>query len=464
MEADSHTQACPGCAQRDRQIAALDARVKELEQKVQDLAKAAKRQAAPFSKGPPKTNPKPPGRKPGDNYGKKARRPIPPQVDKVYQAPLPDCCPHCGCADLVHTSNTCQYQVELPTKPIHRRFDIALGHCAGCKRKLRGRHPLQTSDATGAAASQLGPNAQAAIVLLNKELGLSHGKVSKLFKSFFGIDLTASGVCHTILRAGHKGQGSYDAAVDQLRQQDQVSIDDTGWKVAGNTAFLHAAASSSITAYLIHPRRNWQAVSKLLGVTYDRKLIHDGYRTYDWFAHCLHQTCLSHLLVRCKQMLLVARGNARRFITSVKSLLKEALFLRDGQRAGAMTIAETAFASFDLERRMHELVHRPKREKNNRRLAKHLKRLLAMKQLFLFLKEPDTDATNHKAEQAIRPAVVNRKVWGGNRTWKGAMAQSVLMTLLRTAHQRGQDALTTLSRMLCTAQPHLRPALLLDST
>jgi len=30
------------------------------------------------------------------------------------------------------------------------------------------------------------------------------------------------------------------------------------------------------------------------------------------------------------------------------------------------------------------------------------------------------DATNHRAEEAIRPAVVARKVWGGNRTVNGA--------------------------------------------
>jgi hypothetical protein len=38
---------------------------------------------------------------------------------------------------------------------------------------------LQTSDALGAAAAQLGPDAQAAIVELNKQGGLSHGKVTR---------------------------------------------------------------------------------------------------------------------------------------------------------------------------------------------------------------------------------------------------------------------------------------------
>src|SRR5437870_13450821 len=47
-----------------------------------DLARrAAKRQAAPFSKGEPKTDPRRPGRKPGVRYGRKGHRPIPPIVE-----------------------------------------------------------------------------------------------------------------------------------------------------------------------------------------------------------------------------------------------------------------------------------------------------------------------------------------------------------------------------------------------
>ncbi|HSH23030.1 MAG TPA: hypothetical protein VK975_03115, partial [Acidimicrobiales bacterium] len=49
-----------------------------------------------------------------------------------------------------------------------------------------------------------------------------------------------------------------------------------------------------------------------------------------------------------------------------------------------------------------------------------------------------------RGEQGIRPAVVNRKVWGGNRTERGAEHQSRLMTFLRTAHQQGADAVALL--------------------
>jgi len=44
--------------------------------------------------------------------------------------------------------------------------------------------------------------------------------------------------------------------------------------------------------------------------------------------------------------------------------------------------------------------------------------------MFPFLYCPDLDATNCRAEQTISPMVVTRKVWGGNRTDKGAHTQS----------------------------------------
>jgi transposase len=69
------------------------------------------------------------------------------------------------------------------------------------------------------------------------------------------------------------------------------------------------------------------------------------------------------------------------------------------------------------------------------------------------------DATNWRAEQAIRPAVVNRKVWGGNRTWRGAATQSRMMSVLRTATQQGVDAIDYLARFARAPTPDAIPSL-----
>jgi hypothetical protein len=59
-----------------------------------------------------------------------------------------------------------------------------------------------------------------------------------------------------------------------------------------------------------------------------------------------------------------------------------------------------------------------------------------------------TPPTNWEVEQAIRPAVVNRKVWGGNRTWAGAHAQELLMSVLETCRRAGRSGLEFVSQTL----------------
>jgi hypothetical protein len=81
-----------------------------------------------------------------------------------------------------------QYQEELPVpRVIVRVFRIHIGTCRGCQRRVQGRHPLQTSDALGAASAQLGAQAVAFAVVLNKQLGLSFGKIAQLSSRTFWV-------------------------------------------------------------------------------------------------------------------------------------------------------------------------------------------------------------------------------------------------------------------------------------
>jgi transposase len=123
----------------------------------------------------------------------------------------------------------------------------------------------------------------------------------------------------------------------------------------------------------------------------------------------------------------------------VLTLIDRAFDLRRtwrGHRLNGDELAEAGLAlSCELERvASGHFTYQP-----NRRLAHHI--LNHGMQWFWFLIDPQVDATNYRAEQALRPAVVNRKVWGGNRTWSGADAQATLTSLLVTLPQRGCDAL-----------------------
>jgi transposase len=114
-------------------------------------------------------DPKTPGRKAGEAHGTHGHRPPPPErIDECHEAALPDACPHCH-GRLVESAVAEQFQTEIPRRPIVRKFRVHIGHCTGCGRRVQGRHDLQTSDALGAAASQIGPGAQAAATLLHTQ-------------------------------------------------------------------------------------------------------------------------------------------------------------------------------------------------------------------------------------------------------------------------------------------------------
>jgi transposase len=440
--------------QLDAHVAELRARVAQLERLLEQATRGAKRQAAPFSKGPPKPDPKPPGRKPGPDYGTPSFRSAPRarDINETHEAVLPAQCPRCG-GRIHQTHVDQQYQVEIPRQPIHRRFNVPVGACTCCGHRVQGRHPLQTSDALGAAASQLGPDLQALLVQLNKDAGLSHGKIQRLLQTLFGIDLSRGGVVQAMQRAARRGASVYHRILQALPRQPAVTPDETGWRIGGHLAWLHAFAAKGLTGYVIDPHRGGDVAEGVLGLDYAGALVHDGWAPYDRFVRAVHQSCLAHLLRRCKELIAAATRGAVRFPRQVKALLQAALALRDRYLAGKVSDHGLAVARGRLEARCNRLLRWIRTHPANERLARHLAR--HRDQLLTFLYQPGLEATNYRGEQALRPAVVNRKVWGGNRTTAGAQAQSILMSLLRTCTQQHRDPLTFLSRLLRGQYPRL---------
>ena len=60
------------------------------------------------------------------------------------------------------------------------------------------------------------------------------------------------------------------------------------------------------------------------------------------------------------------------------------------------------------------------------------------------LVDPTIPATNHRTEQALKTPIVNRKVWGGNRTDAGGQAQAVTCSVLQTCQKKALDVFSYL--------------------
>jgi transposase len=423
--------------------------------RVEELERAGKRQAAPFSRNTPAPDPKRPGRKPAAEYGTRARRPVPNRVDRMVDVPLPQACPHCGAAvELVRVAYQYQEDFPQPQPTDIVRFGVHLGRCRGCGRRVQPRHPQQTSDALGAAGVQLGPRAVALAAWLSKSLGLPASKISRLLGQF-GLSVTPSGVTQALARAGRRAGPTYTELVNGVRASPVVAPDETGWRVGGAKAWLWAFAGNALVVYHIATgagARGFDTAAAVLG-DYRGVLERDGWAPYRRFTHARHQSCLAHLLRRCRNLITAAdRGQARTPHT-VARILRAALAVRERRDAGELTAKQATTEATRLGGAIDALIAGHTRYPPNRTLLDHLGRERCA--LFTFLTTPGVQATNWRAEHAIRPAVLTRKHWGGNRTRAGADTWQVLASVLTTATMQHRDPVATLIPLLRNPHPSI---------
>lgn len=411
----------------------LRAKVSKLEGQLEEARRAGKRQAAPFSRGELMTKPRRSGRRFGDDHGRHGHREPPGEVDEQLSAPL---APRCECGGEIEEDRIeYQYQDELPEpRPVRRRFAVHIGMCRCCGRRHQGRHPFQTSDALGAAASMLGPRAVALATELNKELGLSPQKTAKALARF-GIRVTAGGVVQAIARQARRLEPTYAALIEGVRASRAVAPDETGWRINGQKAWLWAFAGDQVTVYLIASGRGYEHAAEILGEDYSGVLERDGWAPYRRFTDAKHQTCHAHLLRRTSELIADSVAGQARVPHTARRILKDALALRD--QRDVIDADEFYLKVTDLNVRTDKLLAMRPAHEPNRRLLGHL--ATEREHLFTFLTKPGVQATNWRAEQALRPAIVNRKNWGGNRTPNAARTQQITMSVIRTARQQNID-------------------------
>ena len=427
----------------------LCARIAGLEGQLEEARRAGKRQAAPFSRGEPKSAPGRPGRRPGDGHGRHGHREAPGEVDEQLDAPLT---PRCRCGgEIEHERTEYQYQDELPEpRAIRRRFAVQIGTCRCCGRRHQGRHPFQTSDALGAAACMLGPRAVALATELNKELGLSPQKTAKALARF-GIRVTAGGVVQAVARQARALELTYEALIEGVRSSRAVAPDETGWRINGRKAWLWAFAGDQVTVYLIAGGRGYEHAAQVLGEDFAGVLERDGWAPYRRFTNAKHQTCAAHLLRRTGELIADSVAGQARVPRVARRILKDALALRDRRDRDVIDAAEFGLRVTDLNERTDKLLQIRPTHEPNRRLLAHLAN--EREHMFTFLTERGVQATNWRAEQALRPAIVNRKSWGGNRTPEGARTQQITMSVIRTARQQNIDPVELMAGAQRSRQP-----------
>ena len=450
--------------------------LENLKGKVDELLRCQHRQAGPFSRKVRKAPPRPDkqltmltdqdgqdkrpttsGRR-GGHQGQYRQRPSAP-VNQHLEVPLAGC-PHCSNNDLHHRRALDQIIEELPeVQPQIIALRTYEGYCDCCAKQVRSTHPLQVSTAQGAASIHLGPRALTELVNLRHRLGLSCRKTAQQFTRSTGIKISSGGVALAYQRLAGKLKADYEALLERINQGRSAHVDETGWYVDGR-AWLWVVCNRLGTVFHVAQRRTRQVAEALLA-DFDGVLISDCLNIYDaWKGP--QQKCYAHHLRYLRECMDV-RPNSL-ILPQLRQLLLDALDLGRQNQAGNLSPPVYEQRREELDQRADKLL-RVKKGKRKKLVVVHpphgdygslerksILRLARQRDhLFTFLDEPQVDATNNFAERQLRPAVIQRKLSCGNRTWRGADTWQTLKSLLVSDDDAERDFGARLQRALQTA-------------
>ena len=424
----------------DREV--LIALVLKLQAEIEALKRSGTRQASPFSKGTRVAKPKKPGRKPGQGLFRRREAPAPEQLSEPpIDVPVTEpACPECG-GELVEDRVEEASITDIPVviRPRVRLFRVAVQRCVDCGATARGRHADLAADQRGATAHRLGARLLATAHEVHYKLGVPVRKLPELFQLLTGVTLTQGAITRDALRKAEGSVGAtYQVYCDSIGDSAYTHTDDTGWRQGGVSAWLMVFVTDTATVYQIRPRHRNEEVRERIPATYQGVMITDRGTTYDAseLAAVKQQKCLSHIQRSLSEVLEKKAGPARYFATTLKNLLKQALAMWHEFRAGPPPPDFT-----DRVRRLKtkitwHLRHRRLTDSDNQRLLNGLGRCHDQGSLLRFLDDPTIEPTNNRAERALRPAVIARKVSHCTKNARGTRAfeawTSVLGTLSRT--------------------------------
>jgi len=415
---------------------------RQLQEQLEQAERAAMRQAAPFrrdehNKIPPQQQ-KPPGQKAGHiGYCRKE----PEHIDETIEMPL-DNCPKCK-GPVTDIERIEQVIEEIPpVRPYVTRLITYRGRCSACG-IVWSNHPLQTSYGKGASKVQLGPRALALAACLNKFHGLTMRKTCKVLHDLCGLRITAGGLSQALCRVAWKVKGLYDKLLDDIRASPAVFADETSWYVGSPGWWLWVFTNADGTVYRVDDSRGSKVVEDVLGKDFKGMLVSDCLSSYDPPDYAKHK-CIAHHLRAISSAMRLPGMQDNSYLLEWGTFFKAVMILYRLREV----LSQQEFA--DKRKRMEnwcdELLARAVDQGGDvairNRLSKQRRHLLGC------LYEPAAEPTNNRAERALRPAVIARKLSCGNRTERGRDCWQILSSISVTCHQRMIDFVDYLSRQL----------------
>lgn len=393
----------------------------------------------PYEKPSASSSPNKKGKKPGGQRGHPgASRPRPERIDRHEELLLP-CCPDCGGALQRcngYQSQRLRYIEDIPEKiePQVTEYLLHRDYCPQCKK------PVEPKVETALKNTRIGNRLLCLTAYWHYGVGMTISQILDTLNYHLQFPLSKGGLVGLWHQLRILLMLWYEILAEEIVQSAVVHGDETGWRVNGQTHWLWCFSSADTTYYMVDRSRGSPALLKFFREEFNGVLVTDFWAAYDVVSWMEHQCCLFHLLNELEK---VNRKNTSEewtfFSKKTQRLLRDAIAL---SACEDFTPERYGSRIQRLQQRLLEIAYASYKDADTRRLAKRLEKY--QDELFVFLHHPEVPATNNQAEREIRPAVIMRKNMYGNRSEKGALTQSVLMTVFRTLKRRGYNPIDTL--------------------
>jgi transposase len=323
--------------------------------------------------------------------------------------------------------------------------------CTACGGETKADFPAGV-----AAPAQYGERIRAAAVYLNVQQLIPEDRVAQTMSDLFGSPLLCPASLTAWVSAKAAALGAVTARIAELAAVAPVRhLDETGFRIAGKTQWLHTVSSQSLTVYRVSEKRGAVPEDLQGGV-----VAHDHFKPYYGLAGVAHADCNAHHLRELKALIEL---DAEPWAKDMRDLLVEANdAVRKARQQGATALAQPALRRFvarywkavraglAFHRAMPALKQCATGRTKRRPGHNLLERLKTYKDDVLrFLHDFAVPFTNNLAEQDLRMMKVKMKISGGFRTFEGAARFASLRSVVSTARKRGWNILQAL-----VSQPH----------
>jgi len=368
---------------------------------------------------------------PGRPLGAKgSNRPVPTEIHREVHHPVPACCPDCG--GEVEASDETQSTVVQDIPPVrveNTRHVGGVGKCTKCHNRVAAKLPGMSACGDAATQVQVGPNVIALGLSLHVDEHVSVHGVSRLFGTWFGVQVSPSGLCQLFARQARRAEPARVEILSHVRTSPVVGMDETTIRQNGELAWAWVARTDKASLFRIETSRAaWVAID-ILGEDFAGVVCSDFYGVYTRMGKWEHGYCNAHTIREAKKIAEVTDDSA-----AVRFSLRLRSIFREGQ---GVQLSADADAAAHVRRRLEcliratEFAHLPDVVRLQSRLDEHFDGVT------LFLDRPDVPMTNNASERDIRPLALQRKVTGGTRSGRGSETLAHHMSVGQTLRKNG---------------------------